>query len=74
VVLAKVLLTDVCVPVSHLARCIAQSEADFHAHNMPCIICAHIADGNFHCLIPYQPDEVTSPLASCHQHFVVICS
>mmetsp|Transcript_16399 Transcript_16399/g.27567 ORF Transcript_16399/g.27567 Transcript_16399/m.27567 type:complete len:475 (-) Transcript_16399:547-1971(-) len=54
----KVLLTDVCVPVSHLARCIAQSEADFHAHNMPCIICAHIADGNFHCLIPYQPDEL----------------
>ena len=23
----------------------------------PCIICAHIADGNFHCCIPYQPEQ-----------------
>ena len=30
-------------------------QADFIAAGFPCIICAHIADGNFHCCIPYQP-------------------
>eukprot|EP00240_Pyramimonas_obovata_P001151 CAMPEP_0118941866 /NCGR_PEP_ID=MMETSP1169-20130426/34855_1 /TAXON_ID=36882 /ORGANISM="Pyramimonas obovata, Strain CCMP722" /LENGTH=478 /DNA_ID=CAMNT_0006886743 /DNA_START=696 /DNA_END=2132 /DNA_ORIENTATION=+ len=54
----KVMLTDVCVPVSRLAQCIAESEADTHAEGIPCIICAHIADGNFHCLIPYQEHDL----------------
>ena len=28
----------------------------FQAAGFPCIICAHIADGNFHAIIPYQPE------------------
>jgi len=54
----KVLLSDVCVPLSQLADCISETEADFNANNLPCIICAHIADGNFHCCIPYKPNEL----------------
>jgi hypothetical protein len=23
------------------------------------VICAHIADGNFHCCVPYQPKDPT---------------
>ena len=33
------------------------AEKDFTDAGFPCIICAHIADGNFHCCIPYQPEE-----------------
>jgi D-lactate dehydrogenase (cytochrome) len=49
----KVLITDVCVPLAALPRVIAATEADFLASKLQCILCAHIADGNFHCLVPY---------------------
>jgi len=52
-----VFVTDVCVPVKNLATCISQTESDFRRHGLPCLLCAHIADGNFHCLIPYKPHE-----------------
>ena len=45
-----------CVPISNIARMISETEEDFVAAGFPAIICAHIADGNFHCCIPYQPD------------------
>lgn len=53
----KLLNTDVCVPLSALAEVVEATEADFHTNGVPCIICAHIADGNFHCFIPYQTAE-----------------
>lgn len=53
----RVYLSDVCVPVPRLAECVAESEADCERSGFKCIICAHIADGNFHCLVPYQPHE-----------------
>ncbi|KAK3250248.1 hypothetical protein CYMTET_40367 [Cymbomonas tetramitiformis] len=56
--LDEVCITDICMPLSKLAQCIANTEADFHAHGLLCIICAHIADGNFHCNVPYQPHEL----------------
>eukprot|EP00929_Paragymnodinium_shiwhaense_P064120 TRINITY_DN32084_c0_g1_i3.p1 TRINITY_DN32084_c0_g1~~TRINITY_DN32084_c0_g1_i3.p1 ORF type:complete len:476 (-),score=89.81 TRINITY_DN32084_c0_g1_i3:311-1738(-) len=52
-----VFVTDVCVPTSRLAECVSASEADCIETGFPCVICAHIADGNFHCLVPYQPGE-----------------
>jgi D-lactate dehydrogenase (cytochrome) len=33
------------------------TEAEFKAAGFPCVMCAHISDGNFHCLIPYAPEE-----------------
>jgi D-lactate dehydrogenase (cytochrome) len=53
----RVYLSDTCVPISNLAEMVSQTEKDFMAHGFPCIICAHIADGNFHCCIPYQLSE-----------------
>eukprot|EP00466_Bigelowiella_natans_P021102 jgi/Bigna1/43940/e_gw1.86.13.1 len=53
----KVYLTDVCVPISNLAECVAETESDFLKMDLPCLICAHIADGNFHCLVPFKPHE-----------------
>jgi len=48
---------DVCVPLSRLADTISTTEAAFKRARFPCVICAHIADGNFHCLIPFKEHE-----------------
>ena len=53
----RVYLSDTCVPISNIAQMISETEADFLKAGFPCIICAHIADGNFHCCIPYQPKD-----------------
>lgn len=53
----KILNTDVCVPLSALADTVVSTEADFAKADVPCVICAHIADGNFHCFIPFQTPE-----------------
>ncbi|CAE8635525.1 unnamed protein product [Polarella glacialis] len=59
----SLLITDVCVPICSIAACVAQTEADFQASGVPCVMCCHIADGNFHCLLPYNkraPDQVAT--------------
>jgi D-lactate dehydrogenase (cytochrome) len=53
----QVITTDVCVPLSALAKCVGETEADFAKNDRPCLICAHISDGNFHNLIPYSDPE-----------------
>jgi D-lactate dehydrogenase (cytochrome) len=44
------LITDVCVPVSRLAECIAETEADIAASGLTAPIVGHVGDGNFHAL------------------------
>jgi D-lactate dehydrogenase (cytochrome) len=58
----KVLNTDVCVPITELSRTVCETEEDFRQAGFPCLICAHIADGNFHCMIPFtnKADEATA--------------
>ncbi|CAD2221498.1 D-lactate dehydrogenase (cytochrome) [Angomonas deanei] len=54
----KVFTGDVCVPLTALAEIVAYTEAIFEQDNKKCLICAHIADGNFHLNIPYtSPQE-----------------
>ena len=53
----RVLNTDVCVPITELTRTVKDTEEDFAKRGVPCIICAHIADGNFHCMIPFTTEE-----------------
>lgn len=53
----RVFVGDVCVPISNLASCVAASEADAHRLGLKNVICAHIADGNFHTLVPFQPAD-----------------
>ncbi|MFC3076420.1 FAD-binding oxidoreductase [Shinella pollutisoli] len=43
-----VLATDVCVPISRLADCVAETEADIEAHGLVAPIVGHAGDGNFH--------------------------
>mmetsp|Transcript_62783 Transcript_62783/g.132592 ORF Transcript_62783/g.132592 Transcript_62783/m.132592 type:complete len:490 (-) Transcript_62783:107-1576(-) len=54
----RVFISDVCVPIPLLAEAVDESERICHALGMKCIICAHIADGNFHCLVPHQLHEL----------------
>ncbi len=48
---AKGLSTDVCVPISRLAECIAETEADIAATGLVAPIVGHVGDGNFHVLV-----------------------
>ncbi|WP_415905793.1 FAD-binding oxidoreductase [Neptuniibacter sp. QD48_55] len=53
----KVLTTDVCVPISALARSILQAETDAELSNLPCPIVGHVGDGNYHVLIVFDPEN-----------------
>lgn len=35
-----------------------ETERDFLKNGLAPVICAHIADGNFHCCVPYQPKDL----------------
>jgi len=48
---AKGLATDVCVPISRLAECIAETEADIAEMGLIAPIVGHVGDGNFHTLV-----------------------
>lgn len=52
---ARVLSTDVCVPISRLADCIVATEADVAATGLPIILLGHVGDGNFHLGINVDP-------------------
>ncbi len=53
----KGLPTDVCVPISRLADCIAETEADLAAAGVPAPIVGHVGDGNFHVLYVFDPAD-----------------
>ncbi|KAK7200724.1 D-lactate dehydrogenase-like protein [Novymonas esmeraldas] len=67
----QVITTDVCVPLSKLAQCVSETEADFAVNDRPCLICAHISDGNFHILIPYCDPEDFKRARELEQRMVV---
>jgi D-lactate dehydrogenase (cytochrome) len=45
---AQAIATDVCVPISRLAECVAESQRDIAASNLIAPIVGHVGDGNFH--------------------------
>ena len=54
---ASSLSTDVCVPISRLAECVAATEADIDANGLIAPIVGHAGDGNFHVLILFDRDN-----------------
>ena len=54
---ARALTTDVCVPISRLAECIAETAADIAASGMTAPLVGHVGDGNFHQAILVDPED-----------------
>jgi D-lactate dehydrogenase (cytochrome) len=53
--------TDVCVPISRLAECIAQTHDDLAKSFLLAPMVGHVGDGNFHVLLlvyPERPEEL----------------
>jgi D-lactate dehydrogenase (cytochrome) len=53
----QVWATDVCVPISRLAECIAETKKDIDQSFLPAPIVGHVGDGNFHLTLVLDPDE-----------------
>ena len=51
----RAVATDVCVPISRLAECIAATNDDIAKASMPVALFGHIGDGNFHLVILIDP-------------------
>lgn len=54
---SRALSTDVCVPISALARAIHDAAADLERSSLPSMIFGHVGDGNFHTIILVDPDD-----------------
>lgn len=52
---ARSLTTDVCVPISRLAECIAATRADLEQTGLVAPLLGHVGDGNFHMLVLVEP-------------------
>jgi D-lactate dehydrogenase (cytochrome) len=56
---ARAWTTDVCVPISHLAECILETQADLQQTKVEAPLVGHAGDGNFHLIIMLDPDDQT---------------
>jgi len=51
------LATDVCVPISRLAECVLETQADIQRSGMTAPIVGHVGDGNFHTTPVFDPND-----------------
>ncbi|HUG65885.1 MAG TPA: FAD-linked oxidase C-terminal domain-containing protein [Gaiellaceae bacterium] len=54
---SKGYITDVCVPLSELARSITEARAEIDAAGLVAPIVGHVGDGNFHVCFLVDPDD-----------------
>ena len=54
---AKAWPTDVCVPLSRLGECIAETRKDIEESGLLAPIVGHVGDGNFHVDMVLNPDD-----------------
>ena len=59
-------VTDVCVPVTQLAECIAKTKVLLEQSSVVPSILGHVGDGNFHVVFPLEPDN-SDELAEAQQ-------
>jgi D-lactate dehydrogenase (cytochrome) len=52
-----IVATDVCVPISRLADCVVETEADLKRLGLLSPIVGHVGDGNFHCSLLADVDD-----------------
>ncbi len=54
---ATIFATDACVPISRLADCVAETQADLARLNLLAPIVGHVGDGNFHVQVLVDPND-----------------
>jgi D-lactate dehydrogenase (cytochrome) len=54
---AKPWTSDVCVPISQLAECILETQADLQQSNIVAPLVGHAGDGNFHLIFMVDPAD-----------------
>jgi D-lactate dehydrogenase (cytochrome) len=54
------LSTDVCVPISRLAECVVETQADIAREGLLAPIVGHAGDGNFHVLVLFDGKDPAS--------------
>ena len=54
---ARAWTTDICVPISHLAECILETQQDLEHANVVAPLVGHAGDGNFHLIIMLDPSD-----------------
>lgn len=65
---ARILVTDVCVPISRIAECIAQTRADLTSVDLIASIVGHIGDGNFHVSLLIDPENAADVMTAEAAH------
>jgi D-lactate dehydrogenase (cytochrome) len=58
--------TDVCVPISRLADCIRDTKLDLADSPLVGPLVGHVGDGNFHLVMPVNPDSEAEMAAAGH--------
>lgn len=53
----SVMGTDACVPISAIAECILETEADIAASGLVAALTGHVGDGNYHLGILFDPAD-----------------
>jgi D-lactate dehydrogenase (cytochrome) len=61
---AKAWATDVCVPISRLAECIAGAREDAARAPFPTMVVGHVGDGNFHLPMLVDGDDAAEVAAA----------
>jgi D-lactate dehydrogenase (cytochrome) len=51
--------TDACVPISRLAECILETQADVQQSGLLAPLAGHVGDGNFHLIFLMDPNDPT---------------
>ena len=63
---ARAWTTDVCVPISRLAQCIHETKEDLADSPLVGPLVGHVGDGNFHVILPVNPDDPSEMAAAEH--------
>jgi D-lactate dehydrogenase (cytochrome) len=63
---SQLVVTDVCVPISQLAECIARTHDDIAEAGVVAPIVGHVGDGNFHVMYSVDPASAQE-IAVVHQ-------